>query len=232
MWKKIRIFAYKFMNYFLKKKIASYLLIASIFLLSGVYLCNHIIENYAKPYLYNNLVAIPPKKIGLLLGTSHYLSKGKKNLYFEYRIEAAAKLFHKGKIQYILASGDNHKKNYNEPIKIKQSLIKAGVPKEAIYLDYAGFSTYESIVRCKKVFQEDDIIIISQEFHNERALYIAKVMNMKAIAFNAKDPEFTDYDYVKLREVFARVKAVIDVHILKRKPKFLGQPVLIGGISQ
>lgn len=193
-----------------------------------LFFCNHWIEKNAKPYLYNSVHHLPSKKTGLLLGTSPYLSNGNKNLYFQYRVEAAAKLYHEGKIQYILASGDNHKKNYNEPQKIKKALLKLGVPKEAIYLDYAGFSTYESIVRCKKVFLEDDIIIISQEFHNERALYIAKEMNMNAIAFNAQDPNFLDY--VKFREFFARAKAIIDVHLLKKQPKFLGQPILIGGI--
>ncbi len=199
-------------------------------MLLGIYFCNHWIEKNAEPFLYDSTSNLPTKKIGLLLGTSPYLSNGNKNLYFQYRIEAAAKLYHEGKIQYILASGDNRKKNYNEPQKIKQALLKLGVPKEHIYLDFAGFSTYESIVRCKKVFLEDDITIISQEFHNERALYIAKEMNIKAIAYNAKDPQLGDY--VKIREFFARAKAIVDVHMLKKQPKFLGQPILIGGIHQ
>jgi len=193
-------------------------------------ICNWIIEKNAKPFIYNKIENLPTKKIGLLLGTSPYFANGHKNLYFQYRVEAAAELYKKGKIQYILASGDNHHKSYNEPQKIKNELIKLGVPKEAIYLDFAGFSTYESIVRCKKVFKENDIIIISQDFHNERAIYIAKENNMQAIAYNAKDPMLNDY--VKIREFLARTKAVIDVHILKRQPKFLGQPILIGGIQQ
>lgn len=211
-------------------KIYRFIFISSFFLLLGIFLCNHWIEEKARPFLYNHIQQLPNKKIGLILGTSPYSSNGNKNLYFQYRVEAAAELFHQGKIQYILASGDNHQKNYNEPLKIKQALVKLGVPKEAIYLDYAGFSTYESIVRCKKVFLEDDITIISQEFHNERAIYIAKAMNMKAIAFNAKDPSLSNF--IKIREFFARAKAIIEVHMLKKQPKFLGQPVLIGGIQQ
>lgn len=196
------------------------------FVIITVFFCNEWIERKAAPYVYNRIELLPFKKIGLLLGTSPYSSKGSKNLYFQNRVVTAAKLFHEGKIQYILASGDNHQKNYNEPLKIKQALIKLGVPKEAIYLDYAGFSTYESIVRCQKVFLENDIIIISQEFHNKRAVYIAQEMNMKAIAFNAPDPN--NSVYVKWRELFARVKAIIDVHMLKKQPKFLGDPIFIG----
>lgn len=211
-------------------KICRFIFISSIFLLLGIFLCNHWIEENARPFLYNQIHQLPHKKIGLILGTSPYSSNGNKNLYFQYRVEAAAQLFHQGKVQYILASGDNHQRNYNEPLKIKQALIQLGVPKEAIYLDYAGFSTYESIVRCKKVFLEDDITIISQEFHNERAIYIAKAMNMKAIAFNAKDPSLSNF--IKFREFFARAKAIVEVHMLKKQPKFLGQPVLIGGIQQ
>ncbi len=218
------------MCYQLIRKIGILIVTSGVILLVGILVCNFIIEKHAEPFIYNQIDKIPFKKTGLLLGTSPYLSNGNQNLYFQYRIEAAAKLYKEGKIQYILASGDNQHINYNEPVKIKQALIKKGIPKEAIYLDYAGFSTYESIVRCKKVFQEDDITIISQEFHNERALYIAQAMNMNAIAFNAKDPMSTDH--VKIREFFARAKALIDVHILKKQPKFLGQPILIGGLSQ
>jgi len=218
------------MLYIRIKRLSKITIVCALVFLMAVLGCNLIIEYSSQPYLYNQTQSLPNKKIGLILGTSPYFSNGTKNLYFQYRVEAAAQLYKEGKIQYILASGDNHHVNYNEPQKIKQALIKLGVPKESIYLDFAGFSTYESIVRCKKVFQEEDIIIISQEFHNQRALYIANKMDMKAVAFNAKDPEFSDY--VKFREYFARVKAMIDVHMLKKNPRFLGHPIMIGGLQQ
>lgn len=200
--------------------------------LLGISLClllasNWLISSFAASFLYNHVESVPKRKIGLLLGTSPYLSSGERNLYFEYRIQAAADLFLNGKIDYILASGDNHTASYNEPLSMKKALMKKGVPSHAIYLDYAGFSTYESIVRCQKVFQEDSVIIISQAFHNERAVFIANHMDLHAIAFNAKDPQYNSFK-VYFREFFAKPKALFDLFILKKQPKYLGEPILIG----
>ncbi len=143
-------------------------------------------------------------------------------------MEAAAELYHAGKVSYLLVSGDNHKQGYNEPECMRQSLIALGVPASLIVLDYAGFRTFDSMVRCKKVFGQDSVTVISQLWHNERALYIAKHSDLDAIAYNAGDVRMKWY-YVKSRsrEMLAKVKVVLDVTFGK-KPKFLGKPVIIG----
>lgn len=176
---------------------------------------------------YNSISDIPLKKTALVLGTSKYVAKGQKNLYYTYRIDAVVALYKAGKIKYILVSGDNGTRSYNEPITIKQDLISRGIPEEVIYLDYAGFRTHDSIIRCKKVFGEKDIIIVSQRFHNERALYLAKHFGLNAVAFNAKDVT-TKYGLkTQLRERLARVKMMLDL-IVDKDPKFLGEKIPIG----
>lgn len=202
-----------------------YVLLCAIF----VVCCNLTVKNSAKGLLYDNVQTIPARKVGLLLGTSPYTAKGIVNRYYNNRIDAAAELYFAHKISYILISGDNHRHGYNEPEEMRQSLIAKGVPDSVIFLDYAGFRTYDSMVRAKKVFGEDSITVISQHWHNERALYIAQHHQLEAIAFNAKEVYYRKA-YLKnhARELAAKVKAVLDVTIHKQ-PHFLGDPMPIPG---
>lgn len=173
--------------------------------------------------IYSDVKKIPRKDVGLILGTSSKSKSGNVNLFFKYRIEAAVELYKSGKIKHIIVSGDNHVANYNEPRDMMNALIKKGVPEKAITLDYAGFRTLDSVVRCKEVFGQDSYVIISQEFHNRRAVFLANKNGIDAIAFNARD---VDYNYSKLtylREYLARTKAVLDVYLLNKQPKFLGK---------
>jgi SanA protein len=181
--------------------------------------------NYqAKDKLYNSAANIPKNKVGVLLGASKHTYYGNINLYYKYRLEAALDLYHSGKIKYILISGDNSRKDYDEPTDFKNDLIKNGVPKNKIYLDYAGFRTLDSMVRAKEVFGITEFTIISQKFHNERAIYLAKNFGIKAIAFNAKDVPHRYSLKTKLREYLARTKASIDL-IFNVSPKFLGPKI-------
>jgi len=177
--------------------------------------------------LYSDVNAIPKKNVALLLGTSKYLGKGYINRYFRYRMRAAVQLYKAGKIKHIIASGDNRTIYHNEPLDMKNSLMARGVPEQAITLDYAGFRTLDSIVRCKKVFSQDDIVVVSQAFHNQRALFISDFYGIKAIGFNAQDVPFFDDIKTPIREFFARFKAVLDLYFLKTQPKFLGEKVEI-----
>jgi SanA protein len=187
----------------------------------------YIISYSVSDKVYTSIDEIPHKKVALVLGTSKYLRNGKENLYFTYRIDAAYKLFEAGKADFFLVSGDNSILNYNEPAMMKKALSEKGVPDSLIFPDYAGFRTLDAIIRCKKVFMEDDIIIISQEFHNERALFIADKTGLNAIAYNAKDIEFSSSYSIILREFGARLKAIMDIYLLNTEPKFLGEPIKI-----
>jgi len=185
------------------------------------------ISLFSAPYIFDQWNQLPENKCGLLLGTSKYKIKGGINPYFSQRLDAAAMLYHSGKIKYIIASGDNSELNYNEPRTMKSGLKQRGVPAENIFLDYAGFRTLDSIVRAREIFGQDSITVISQHFHNERAVYIGRSYGMRVTGFNADDDDDLLLIEVRLREVFARYRAFIDVKIIKEQPKFLGDKIII-----
>lgn len=176
--------------------------------------------------LYDNVDDIPANKVGLLLGTGKFVHKGRVNLYYKYRIDAALELYHAGKIKFFLVSGDNSRKQYDEPSTIKEDLIAGGVPAEKIFLDYAGFRTLDSVVRSKAIFGQDSLTVISQQFHNERAIFIASQKGIFAIGYNAKDVSGRYGYQIHLREKLARVKMMLDLFFGK-KPKYLGEKVEI-----
>jgi SanA protein len=193
-----------------------------------VFYANTVISSQARPHLYTDIEALPYNEVGLLLGTSKYAPGGRVNLFFEYRIRAALDLFEAGKIDYIIASGDNRHRSYNEPVQMKEELVARGIDAERIYLDYAGFRTLDSVVRTSRVFGRRRFTIISQGFHSERALYIAHHQGLEAVAYGARDVQGPAGVSTSIREYFARVKALLDVHVLGSQPKFLGDPIEIG----
>lgn len=192
-----------------------------------ILLSNLTINKRTSNLVFNKTESIPENKAGLLLGTSKYLKSGKLNLYFEYRIQATEKLFKAGKIKNIVISGDNSKKDYNEPEDMKMELVKRGIPQDNIYLDYAGFRTFDSVYRMKEIFGQKSFTVISQQFHNQRAVYIAKSLDIDAVGFNARDVNVYNGFKTQLREKLARVKVFMDLLINKR-PKYLGNKITIG----
>lgn len=173
---------------------------------------------------------LPKAKVALVLGTSNLLSNGQPNLYFKYRIQAAVDLFDADKVKFILVSGDNRKANYNEPKRMREALIEKGIPQENIFLDYAGFRTLASVVRAKEVFGQDAFIVVSQPFHNERAIYIAQNKKLSVYGYDAQ--RVSAYASIKIivREHLARVKMMLDLYILRTEPKFLGEEISIGNL--
>ncbi|MGY3976335.1 SanA/YdcF family protein [Aeromonas mytilicola] len=183
----------------------------------------------ARHYTYDDVDAVPYNRVALVLGTSKYLIGGSPNHYFKYRIKAAAELYNNGKVDYILVSGDNATVQYNEPRQMRRALIQAGIPASAIYSDYAGFRTLDSIVRAKEVFGQARFTVVSQAFHNERAIFIARHFGIEAVGFNALDPSAYQGIKTRVREVFARLMGLLDLYVLDKGPKFLGEPIVIGG---
>lgn len=165
---------------------------------------------------------VPPKRVALLLGTSKHTTKGGSNKYFQERIAAAAELYKKGLIEHIIVSGDNQTVYYNEPRDMYKELRTLGIPVSAITLDFAGFRTLDSVVRSKMVFGQDEILIITQDFHCYRALFIARYYQINALAFSADSRDELPLS-LAVREILARVVAVLDLYVLKRGPKFLGE---------
>ncbi len=189
-------------------------------------IANGVIVSKSKNYLYDTIEALPENKVGLLLGTSKHNQNGNINAYYKYRIDAVIDLYKSGKIHVIIVSGDNSRKSYSEPDEMKQDLIKRGIPAEKIYLDYAGFRTLDSVVRIKKIFGQEKFTVISQRFHNERAIYIAQEHGLEAVGYDAQDVNVHYGLKTQVRERFARVKVFIDL-LINKQPKFLGEPIEI-----
>ena len=191
----------------------------------AVWRCNSLVVSAAKGTVYDRVEDLPDPRTVLLMGCVKTLASGYSNPFFQTRIEAAAKLYAAGKAPAIIVSGDNHICGYDEPTDMKRALIQAGVPADKIYCDYAGFRSLDSVVRAKKVFGQDRVIVVSQRFHNERSLYLAQRSGLDAVAFNAAGIRFGWALKTYIREAFARVKAVLDVDLLGVEPKFLGPAV-------
>jgi SanA protein len=205
---------------------SKWLLLVLSFLVVLIFVVDYYVSQTTQKLTYNSVEKVPYHKVGLLLGTSKYQKIKGVNLFYVYRLDAAEALYRAGKISFILISGDNAKMSYNEPIMMKKDLIKRGIPENKIFLDFAGFRTLDSVIRASKVFQENSFTIISQQFQNERALYIAKKNQLDCVAFNAQEVSKKYGFFVAIREKFARVKMLLDF-VFNVTPKFLGDPVKI-----
>lgn len=208
------------------KKLIKRLLIIIVLVIITLLTTNLIVINSSKNKTYNTVKSIPKNNVGLILGANKYVRNGCINLYYKYRLESAIKLYKANKINYIIISGDNSTKDYDEPNMFKTDLIKNGIPEQHIFLDFAGFRTLDSVVRAKAIFGQENITIISQEFHNQRAIYLAQKHGLHAIGFNAKNVSKRAGLKTNLREYLAKTKAVIDV-LIHKEPKFYGPKIKI-----
>jgi len=172
-----------------------------------------------------NVAELPVAKVCLVLGTSKYLSSGRENLFYKFRIEAARQVYEAGKCSVIVVSGDNRREDYNEPEDMRESLVEQGVPVDKVHCDYAGGRTLDSVVRFKHIFGQAAGIVISQQFHNARAIYIGKGHGIELTGFNAREVGAYGGFRTKVREVLSRVRAVADVEILGSEPRHYGEPV-------
>lgn len=164
---------------------------------------------------YDSIKAIPYNKVGLLLGTSPVTPQGGHNYYFDNRIYATVELYEQGKIKQIIASGgdySNKENGCNELTAMRDSLVAHGVPDSVITLDYQGLRTFNSIVKAKEIYNLDSLTVISQKYHNERAIWLAEHYGIHAVAYNAPTPDIIDKRIKNIsREFLARVKMFLDV---------------------
>lgn len=167
--------------------------------------------------------------VALVLGTNPLVDSVRRNLFFEYRMDAAAELFAGGKVRHLIVSGDNHTDEYDEPTAMREALVKRGVPESAITLDYAGFRTLDSVVRVRTVFGQERVVVVSQAFHCERAVFIARRHGIEAQGYVARMPGGAPGRMVRAREMLARTRAVLDVCVLNARPKFDGpaEPIVL-----
>lgn len=177
--------------------------------------------------LFDRVSELPRTKVGLVFGTSDKLHDGRENLYFRYRIDAAVEVWKAGKVETLIVSGDNlsDPPYYNEPDKMRRALVKRGVPEKRIVSDPRGMRTLDSVVRAKEIFGTDTVLLISQRFHNERAIYLAKANGIRAYGFNARDVGAQAGLKTRIREIGARVQMWLDVNFLNTRPSHLGNKI-------
>ncbi len=200
----------------MRKKIIRLFLTAIILTVAVIVGCYVVVSVNAKGRTYDNIEDVPYNKVGLLLATSPITPAGAHNFYFDNRIKAADELYKAGKVDYIITSGGDYSRTQNngcdEPKAILDSLVARGVPADRIILDYDGTRTINSIAKAKEVYGLDSLTLISQKYHNERAIYLADKYGIYAVGYNA-EPSSVCSSRVKntLREYLARVKMFIDI---------------------
>ncbi len=188
----------------------------------------HIIRRSA-PSIYHHVADVPAQYTALVLGARVYHS-GAVSPILNDRLQTAIELYQQDKVQRLLISGDHGQTNYDEVNTMKKFLLDRGIPAEDIFLDHAGFDTYDSIYRAKEIFQADDIIIVTQAFHLPRAIYSAQQLGLPAIGIVADRQPYAGMFRNQLRESLARIKAFFNVAV-KSQPKFLGEAIPIDGDS-
>lgn len=212
----------------LKKKLKKILLMVAVMGGLGIALIlvlNLWITLSSADGVYGDIIKIPTNSVGLVLGTGRLTRSGKINVYYQGRIEAAARLYQEGKVKHLLASGSSFKYGYNEALDMKRDLMKLGVPERAITLDDKGFRTLDSLVRAKKVYGLKSFTIITQEFHSYRSVFIGRAYGLSVVGYCAPKGSAGLFSYARWREYLARVKAVVDLYVLHTKPRVLGKPV-------
>lgn len=207
-----------------RKRLLIYSLLAILVVALITALANWKIEKDTKDFVFDDVNDIPAQKVALVLGTAKNIGN-RPNIYFTNRIKAAADLYKAEKVEKFLVSGDNSRKEYNEPKDMRNALVEAGVPDSIIHFDYAGLRTLDSVVRANKIFGQDAFIIVSQKFHNQRAIFLAQYYGYEVYGYNAVDLSINRSSFkTKVRELFARVKVFIDI-IVGKGPKFLGETI-------
>lgn len=180
-----------------------------------------VVMNAASGRLFDATADVPLHAVAVVLGTSPKVAGGRPNILYEARIDAAAQLYMAGRVKCLLVSGDNGDLRYNEPTRMRADLIRRGIPAKDVVCDYAGFRTLDSIVRAQKVFGQNSFVIVSQPFHNERAVYIARQRGIDAIGYNAVQAPLGMGLW--MRERLARFTAILDINVFNRQPRYLGK---------
>lgn len=184
------------------------------------------VDFFASPYITTDSSDTPVCDAVMVLGASVY-SNGTPSPVLEDRLLYAYTLYNEKKASKILVSGDHGKNDYDEVNTMRNYLMDLGVPKEDIFMDHAGFDTYDSMYRAKTIFKIEKLLISTQNFHIDRAVYIARKLGMEAYGFPCEDKSIYNMTYLNFRESFAKVKAVVETDIIKRPSKYGGEAIPI-----
>ena len=179
-------------------------------------LCQWWVYTAGDSRVFKRLGDVPENEVGLVLGTAKWVRRGKLNRFFSYRIDAAVRLYKCGKVRRLLLSGNGIDSGRSEPEQMRKELIDRGIPADALILDNDGVRTLDSIVRAKQVYGLNQVTIISQEFHNRRALFLCRAFGIDAVGFNAEDVPASQALRTVLRELLARVDAVLEARLFRQ----------------
>jgi SanA protein len=166
----------------------------------------------------------PNGKTAIIFGAGLYRD-GSPSAVLRDRIQTAVELYKAGKVEKLLMSGDNSTLNYNEPGAMQKYAMQLGIPEDAIVLDYAGRRTYDTCYRAKSIFGISEALLITQDYHLPRALYICKILGIKSVGVSAdrRNYRLGTYIYWRIREIPATFTAFIDLYLTKPQP-ILGDP--------
>ncbi len=213
----------------LRKWLKYSVVIVSVGLIASLLIYNHI-HKTAKPHIYQSSEMLSHKQVALVLG-ARVFSNGNLSLMMQDRADQGIALYKSGKVEKILVSGDHGTKQYDEVNTIRNYMIKQGIPPEDIFMDHAGFDTYNSMYRARDIFKVKSLIVVTQEFHLPRAIFLAKQLGLDAAGLVADAHQYTARSkrFSAVREVPACVKAFLEGAVFKPEPHFLGEVIPISG---
>ncbi len=191
--------------------------------LFGLLLPRFILLLYAKPRTFT-VATVPLRRVAIVFGAGLWRD-GSPTPVLEDRVRTAANLYFAGKVEKLLMTGDNRFVEYNEPESMRQFAVRLGVPDEDIVLDYAGRRTYDSCYRARDIFRVNSVILVTQDFHLPRALYLCNMLGVDAVGVPADMQYYRKLSraFWNLRETLATVGAITDVMYAKPLP-VLGDP--------
>jgi len=216
------------------KKIFKILVISGLIALFILISVNIYIIKTTENYIYTESKLVPSDlKVDavLVLGAKVYPKTGRLSDILKDRVDTAVEIYRNGNAEKFLLSGDHGQVDYDEVNVMKDYLLNLGIPEEDIFLDHAGFDTYDSVVRAKEVFEVKSVIISTQKFHLYRAIYISRKKGMQTYGVVADKQKYVDEIRNNLRESLARTKSFFDI-LLNASPKFLGETIPITGAGQ
>ncbi|MBD3245111.1 MAG: hypothetical protein GF335_03910 [Candidatus Moranbacteria bacterium] len=207
------------------KKLFKYSLVLAGAVIVFTVILHLVIQFKTKDQIFCDLNKLEKKQTALILGALVRKDGRMSDIYLD-RVRSAIELYQNDKVDKILISADNSRINYNETKAAEKYLIEKGIPSQDVYLDYAGFDTYDSLYRAVHIFKVKSIIIVSQKFHLPRALYISQDLRLDALGYCADKRQYQYMRSYRIREKLAQVKAFFDV-LFDSKSKFLGDPIVI-----
>lgn len=189
------------------------------FTLCAAVACNWWLISRATPHMTRDVNNVAKHEFAIVLGTSPG-TKGAPNIFFTNRIATTAALWRAGKVKRIIVTGDNRRKDYDEPTAMMNALAEQGVPESAILRDYAGLRTLDSMFRAASVFKITHAIIVTDDWHLPRSLFLAEHAGIEATGVSSRDVSWRHSPQTRIRETLSRVKAMLDIYLLDTKPRF------------